>query len=318
MTTSARRLLLLFLVLFMAAPACSGGNAAEPPATTRASSAAPLVPGAYQVATEQLPLVDRSRDTDPTPGSPGDERQGRALPTTVWYPTGAAGPFPLIVFGHGLGAAPDHYSALLSSWAAAGFVVAAPAFPLTSAGSDQVIDDIPNQPADVSFVLTQVLALAATPGDVLDGLVDPGRITMAGHSAGAMTTIGLLSGCCADSRITSAVVLAGSPMFFGTDFERPGVPMLFEHGTDDQSIPPTDGEKVYRAAPADKAAVLLLGAGHSAPYDDPTDPAFPAVVATTTDFLRWVTTGDDADLAELRADADRTQVAQLAADDLPG
>ena len=59
--------------------------------------------------------------------------------TTIWYPAkgglhkatpteGAtpdrnAGPYPLIVFGHGLGATPEVYEGLLSRWAAAGFVL---------------------------------------------------------------------------------------------------------------------------------------------------------------------------------------------------
>src|ERR1700709_481120 len=52
----------------------------------------------------------------------------RPLPTTVWYPK-TGGPYPLILFSHGLTARPADYTELLTTWARAGFVVAAPAYP---------------------------------------------------------------------------------------------------------------------------------------------------------------------------------------------
>ena len=39
------------------------------------------------------------------------------------------GPFPLIVFAHGSAGHPEKFTKLFSSWAAAGYIVAAPAFP---------------------------------------------------------------------------------------------------------------------------------------------------------------------------------------------
>ena len=65
----------------------------------------------------------------------------------------------MVVFSHGLDGRPDDYQVLLTRWAAAGFVVAAPTFPHTGRGSDGNMLDVLNQPADVSYVLTQVLAL---------------------------------------------------------------------------------------------------------------------------------------------------------------
>src|SRR6202035_5291617 len=78
-------------------------------------------------------------------------------------PARAEGPFPLIVFGHGFAVTPATYSRLLQSWTRAGFVVAAPVFPLGNArapgGPNEA--DLVNQPADMSFVISHMLAATA-------------------------------------------------------------------------------------------------------------------------------------------------------------
>src|SRR5207249_4053124 len=102
-------------------------------------------------------FVDRSRPTAAgaaTPAAPD-----RTLVTTIYRPKGK-GPFPLIVFAHGSNGHPDKFTQLLGVWAAAGYVVVAPAFPLTNSTvlqNPKNVGDVTNQPADMSFVLTQVL-----------------------------------------------------------------------------------------------------------------------------------------------------------------
>jgi predicted dienelactone hydrolase len=247
-----------------------------------------------------------------------DLRRGsRPLPTSLWYPSTGDGPFPLVVFSHGFGSTPGAYDELLSSWAAAGFVVAAPTFPMSSQGSALVTADVPNQPADVSSVLTAVLALDQTRGDALAGRIDGRHIAAAGHSAGAITTIGLLSSCCVDPRITAAVVLAGSTRHYGTTLAKPGVPTLFVHGTADTVLPLADDQKVFDATTAPAAFLQLTGGTHSAPYDDGTDPAFDTVRSVTTDFLRWALSGNRAALASMRRDATADGTAILTGDRLP-
>jgi len=101
---------------------------------------------------------------------------------------GRQGPFPLIVFAHGFAGHPDKFTKLFAAWAAGGYVVAAPAFPLTN---DHVtIDggDAVNQPADVSFVLDEVLALGKRRGSRLFHAVKRSRIGAAGLSLGGVTT----------------------------------------------------------------------------------------------------------------------------------
>ncbi|MEE3918458.1 hypothetical protein V2I01_07320 [Micromonospora sp. BRA006-A] len=80
---------------------------------------------------------------------------------------------PVVLFSHGLSARPEDCQALLTRWAAAGFVVAAPRFPHTSQGTDGNPLDVLSQPADVSYVLTRVLALGEKAGDPLRGRLDP-------------------------------------------------------------------------------------------------------------------------------------------------
>jgi Chlorophyllase enzyme len=58
----------------------------------------------------------------------------RPLETVVRYPA-TGGPHPMIVFGHGYALTPATFSRLLSGWARADYVVAAPVFPLGSANA---------------------------------------------------------------------------------------------------------------------------------------------------------------------------------------
>jgi predicted dienelactone hydrolase len=139
------------------------------------------------VGTVVLRLVDGSRVVH----FRGRPPQPRPLVTEIWYPARgdpsrvavhgrpatAAGPFPLIVFGHGFDSTPTIYARLLEAWARAGYVVAAPVFPLSNehapGGPDE--DDIVNQPRDMSFVITKMLAASAADRGILAGLIQPMR-----------------------------------------------------------------------------------------------------------------------------------------------
>jgi dienelactone hydrolase len=221
------------------------------------------------------------------------------LVTTVWYPArGAPGgspvpgaapdtsgaPYPLIVFAHGLRATPQDYAALLSRWAAAGFVVAAPLFPLTHAdtpgGFDQ--DDQFNQPADMRFVITSMLARLPSP---LTSLVSPTQIGVAGHSDGAVTTLAFLNTCCSDPRVKAAEVLAGDPEPYpGGRYRQHGNPAtLFVHGTLDTFLPYDQMVTFFNEMKGPKAFLSLTGAGH-ADWLQPSAKWFGSVAATTSDF----------------------------------
>ena len=115
----------------------------------------------FAIGERVLTFEDRSRLIR----LPGRPPQPRRLVTVVRYPEHAVGPFPLVVFGHGFAVTPAYYYRLLRAWAQAGYVVAAPVFPLGNAHAPggPVEADIVNQPRDMSFVITRLLA-ATGPG----------------------------------------------------------------------------------------------------------------------------------------------------------
>ncbi|CCH21114.1 alpha/beta hydrolase family protein [Micromonospora lupini] len=279
----------------------------EPPP---AATPTPKVPagtapkGAFGVGVRQLKL----------------NRDGRALPVTLWYPaagnTGGAakrsaaaatGRFPVVMFSHGLTGRPEDYATLLTRWAAAGFVVAAPTFPHTSRGSDGNILDVLNQPADVSYALTQVLALDGKAGDGLRGRLATDRVAAAGHSAGGVTTIGLFTAS-RDERLDAGVVFAGTAVGVGTAFAGATAPQLFVHGELDEVVDYAAGKAAYDKVPWPKALLSLPKGDHGRALLG--DAATLRVVAdTSVEFLRWSLYGDAEAKKRIPTDATRGDIA---------
>src|SRR5262249_17222863 len=149
---------------------------------------------------------------------------------------------PLIVFAHGFTAVARIYSALMQAWAEAGYVIAAPDFPLSSgqAPGGPNAADVVNQPADESFIIDQMLALDGDDASPLHGVIDHDRIGASGQSLGGMTTFGIaFNPCCHDARITAAAPLAGQLIldFPGEYDPEIGPPVLIVHGDADESVP---------------------------------------------------------------------------------
>jgi dienelactone hydrolase len=192
---------------------------------------------------------------------------------------------------------------LTTRWAAAGFVVAAPAYPGTSAHAKQLdVLDIANQPADASTVIDGVLA-----AEPVAGHVDPQRIGAAGHSAGGYTTVGMFTSH-RDPRLRAGIVLAGGPL--GGAFRGAATPVLFVHGDKDPTVTYATGRSVYDALGWPKAFMTLIGADHLG-YLGPGDRPFDAAVTTTIDFLRWALYGDPAAKSRLHGDATVGGVSRL-------
>ena len=109
------------------------------------SSTRLLLPGPFDVGTRPLDLVDASRPTMPNGDFEGADE--RSLPTRAWYPAppGSGGadapfersgaPYPFILFSHGLGSPNNASIFLMNHLASHGYVVAAPAFPLSRFGA---------------------------------------------------------------------------------------------------------------------------------------------------------------------------------------
>ncbi|RKN40011.1 alpha/beta hydrolase family protein [Micromonospora endolithica] len=225
-----------------------------------------------------------------------DARSARPLPVTVWYPTrgGAAvadGRFPVVLYSHGLHSLPESHAGLTTRWAAAGFVVAAPAYPHTRRGAARFSRaDVRHQPADAWRVIRHLVRLDARGADPLAGHLDVGRMAAAGHSAGGFTTAGMFTSG-RSARLRAGIVLAGGGM--AGSFAGPAAPVLFVHGTDDRIVPPSVGRAGYDRTTGPAAFLSVLGQGHGE-YLIPGRRGFDPVLATTVDFLRWTLYGDPA------------------------
>ncbi len=202
---------------------------------------------------------------------PGRPPQPRRLVTVIRYPEHLAGPFPLVVFGHGFAVTPAIYSRLLNAWAHAGYVVAAPVFPLENAnapgGPDEA--DIVNQPRDMSFVITRLLAVSADRRGPLAGMIDPRRIAVSGQSDGGETALAAAYySNYRDRRVRAAIILSGARLPGTGPFYFPpsSPPLLAVQGTADTINPPQFTYDFFRFARRPKYLLRLLGAGHLPPY----------------------------------------------------
>ncbi len=302
------------------------------------ASAAPSVAPARAVAKQLAPFaigrrsytfVDTSRPTAPNGTYPGAPT--RTLATMLLYPAEGdpGGPisdnakpirapgghrFPLIVFSHGFTASGPAYTFLLARFVSEGYVIAAPTFPLSSGGAPggPKLGDYVSQPADVSFVLSRVLGLARGKNG-LRQTIDRGDIGVAGHSLGAITTLGVAANsCCLDPRIDAAAELSGIELPFanGSFFSGKTPPFLFVHGDDDGTVPYVGSVGAYGQAPAPKAFLTLEGGPHVpffAPWLEP-------LVSTTTDFFDGFLKHDRRALRRMSSDGNVTGVASLQQD----
>jgi predicted dienelactone hydrolase len=273
-------------------------SAAGRQATRRVTRPTSKPRGPFAVGLRVLRLVDRSRLIAGEP---------RTLVTVVRYPAvgassatdlpnalpeRAAGPFPLVVFAHGYRLAPYTHS-LLEAWAHAGYVVAAPAFPLTNADA-QVVDrsDLINQPQDVRFVISRLLAQRSAP---LGGLIDRSRIALGGHSDGVDTALGVAYGKPRDRRVRAALGFSGAEIsaFTGFSGATRGVPLLAVQGTADSVNSPSGTYSYFDAAPRPRYLLMLIGTEHTAPYQDE-QPHLGIVARVSTAFLDRYLKGDAA------------------------
>jgi predicted dienelactone hydrolase len=254
------------------------------------TSPSPKPRGPFAVGLRVLRLVDHSRQIGAGP---------RTLVTVVRYPAvgppsagdlanvqpeRAGGPFPLVVFAHGYRLAPYTYTQLLRAWAHAGYVVAAPAFPLTNADA-RVVDrsDLINQPQDLRFVISRLLAQRGAP---LGGLIDGTRIALGGHSDGVDSALAIAYGKLPDRRVRAALGFSGAEIsaFTGFSGSPRHVPLLAAQGTADSVNSPSATYSYFADAPRPKYLLMLLGAEHTAPYQDE-QPHLGIVARASTAFL---------------------------------
>lgn len=226
-------------------------------------------PGPLPVGVTRL-LVDKLSET--TGGV-------RVLDTQVWYPakagTGtvegpflrdadvAKGRFPLVVFSHGSCGIPNQSVFLMEALASRGMIVAAPAHPGNTFGSDcenpaNLADAYANRPADVVAVADRFLELSRDRTTRFHRHVNPKRLGVAGHSFGGQTTLRVAA---ADRRFKAALALA--PVVV------PGLvirtPLMVMTGELDSLTPFTeDAEPSFALGTGPRWLVEILRTGHCA------------------------------------------------------
>lgn len=217
-----------------------------------------------------------------------DAARNKNVPLKIYYPEGA-GPFPVIVFSHGLYGSKDTYWALAQYWASYGYVCIHPSHADSRQDSGyrgtlrQAIADPHlwrSRPKDISFIidsLPQIEKLAPT----LKGKLDRGRIGVGGHSYGAYTSVAIGGATVqmpgakspvsfADKRVRAIAVLSpqgeGEMGLTAQSWENIRVPMLAMYGSRDfgtQRRPPTwRSQPFHGAPPGDKYDVEIEGATH--------------------------------------------------------
>ena len=134
-----------------------------------------------------------------------DTKRDRKVPVKIYFPK-EVGPFPVIVFSHGLGGSREGYEYLGRHWASYGYV----SVHVQHIGSDNAVwqgvplgevmqrmkqaalnlENAANRPKDISFAIDQLEKMNQQEG-ILKGQLDLKRIGVAGHSFGAFTTLAI-------------------------------------------------------------------------------------------------------------------------------
>jgi predicted dienelactone hydrolase len=230
----------------------------------------------------QRTYIDAGRGTRPCGNFPGSDK--RRLDVLVWRPE-RKGPFPLLVYCHGTNGMAGESLYLVEALTRAGYIVAAPEFPLTSREAHTGIavadvTDAPGQVRDVSFLIDSLLA-----DEALGSSIDAERIALAGHSLGGVTTYFATYGLqCRDPRIRASIPIAASdPVasalanglgFAGIQHAPVSVPVLFLSAEKDlfARMAGRPGAAFARVEPP-KHHVMIAGGTHVWFHDGDEQPA---------------------------------------------
>jgi predicted dienelactone hydrolase len=224
----------------------------------------------------------------------------RVLPTDVYVPDSST-PRPLIMFSHGYHGAPRKFTQLFEAWARAGYMVAAPQFPMTADRGEPYdsVGDFVNQPEDISFVLTQLI------DGPLGSRVDSERVGAAGLSLGGATTYGLIeSPCCRDDRIKAAAVFDAVRIPIQEPFEKNRIPLLIAHIDSDLAAPYETAQQAYAESAPPKWLLTFSGGIHAEAYENTPSPHDETATQTSIDFFDLTLLGDESARARLLENGD--------------
>lgn len=252
-------------------------------------------PGKWEVQKELADWTDDSRD--------------RTIPVAIYMPK-SDGPFPVILFSHGLGGSRDGYAYLGNHWASWGYC----SVHLQHEGSDSYVwrDKKPSQVwrdmkkaanaqnaqqrvQDMQFAIDMLNQLNQQP--LYKGKLDTQRIGIAGHSFGAQTTLAMTGAgrgkITVNGRIKAAIPMS-APVIRGplgmvrqNIYEDVVIPCLHMTGTLDDS-PIGDTKAADRRFPYDcigKADqyLIIFNRGNHMIFSGPSGRA----VSTPSNELFW-------------------------------
>ncbi len=292
-----------------------GGLLACASAPSTATAADHESPAATTVVEIHCTFVDTARSVpDFATRPPSTYAKVRSLPTALFLSrTSQPVERPLILFASGYDSYPSIYSPLLSAWARAGFVVAAPIFPDENPGAvatqrANTEGDLANEPADMAYVGRALEAASLHRSSSCPAIyrsIDPKAVLVSGHSDGAVAAAALAFGVgtdpqgASDSALRSGFALRGAMIFSGGEdglgpygAPAPQLPLLMVQSAGDHCNPERDAVALYRATPVEERFFLLLrSAQHRAPFDGTDVPAFNLVSSTSIRFAKLAARG---------------------------
>ena len=305
-----RRTLILWLmmVLTMAVGHAIAADPAPAPALAAPAATSPATPATASTAAQPYKAEAGPHQVDVLTFDWHDAKRNRAVPVKIYLPRatpgrpsagrerkraapgaespaetrtkgpaetpGQAGPWPVIIFSHGLGGSRDGYEYLGRHWAGHGYV----SVHLQHIGSDTAVwkdaqdrmgamrkavanlDNSMQRPRDVSFAINRLTEMNAAPDGPLAGRLDLERLGMAGHSFGAWTTLAVAGQVFAgreprfrDERVKAAIPMsapAAPPLQRAKAYSAIRIPMFHMTGTQDTS-PIGDTTAAERRIPFD-------------------------------------------------------------------
>lgn len=204
------------------------------------------------------PYIKPTQTTDIWRADWQDAKRNRTIPVKIYYPKGD-GPFPVIIFSHGLGGTRENYQYVGTYWAAHGYV----SVHLQHIGSDDAVwrggggmqamgraangKNALDRAKDVSFALDQLEKLNKDATWPLHGKLDLQKVGMAGHSFGANTTLlasGVkmpIIGSLGDPRIKCSIAMS-APAPVGKNYDQifGGIKIPMYHLTGTKDVSPID------------------------------------------------------------------------------